>query len=125
MSGSCWLFSLTAARMARKPKCETRKNPTIQTGTSANETGQSHDTVHIFSGLLVLLRHIFLGRDRLTIGVAQREHRGSVLTRALMRRRRIVAIEFGTWRSGRSGGSAGSVTVGCAKFLEHPSGTRC
>ncbi len=29
-----------------------------------------------------------------------------------MSRRRIVAIEFGTWRSGRSGGAFGSITVG-------------
>ena len=75
--------------------------------------------------VLVLLCHKFLGRDRLAMGTAQHGHRGRVLTRAAMRRRRMVAIEFGTWRSGRSGGSAGSVTVGCAKFLEHPGGTRC
>jgi hypothetical protein len=28
------------------------------------------------------------------------------------KRRRIVAIEFGMWRSGRSGGTAGSITFG-------------
>jgi len=31
---------------------------------------------------------------------------------ALIKRSRMVAIEFGMWRSGRKGGSAGSVTVG-------------
>jgi len=61
---------------------------------------------------LVLLRHKFLDRDCFLIGAAQHGQRGSVLTRAAMRRRRMVAIEFGTWRSGRSGGSAGSVTAG-------------
>jgi hypothetical protein len=28
----------------------------------------------------------------------------------------MVAIEFGMWRSGRNGGSSGSVTVGNGKF---------
>ena len=52
--------------------------------------------------VLILLRHKFLvDRDRLAIGAAQHGHRGSVLTRAAMRRRRMVAIEFATWRSGR------------------------
>jgi hypothetical protein len=46
--------------------------------------------------VLVLLHHKFFGRDRLTIGAAQHGHRGSVFTRAATRRRRMVAIEFGT-----------------------------
>src|SRR5271166_3032029 len=66
------------------------------------------------SRALVLLHHKVFGRDRLTIGAAQHGHRGSVLMRAATRRRRMVAIEFGTWRSGRSGGAAGSITVGMA-----------
>src|SRR5665647_1723619 len=36
----------------------------------------------------------------------------------------MVAIEFGMWRSGRSGGSSGSVTVGYGKFREQRGGTR-
>jgi hypothetical protein len=35
----------------------------------------------------------------------------------------MVAIEFGMWRSVRSGGPAGSVTVGNGKFFEQPGGT--
>ena len=35
----------------------------------------------------------------------------------------MVAIEFGMWRSVRSGGAAGSVTVGNGKFFEPPGGT--
>jgi hypothetical protein len=31
---------------------------------------------------------------------------------ALIKRKRMVAIEFGMWRSGRKGGSPGSITVG-------------
>jgi uncharacterized protein YbjT (DUF2867 family) len=62
---------------------------------------------------IVLLRHkVLVGRVRRAMGAAQHGHRGSVLTRAAIRRRRMVAIEFGTWRSGRSGGSSGSVTCG-------------
>ena len=32
----------------------------------------------------------------------------------------MVAIEFGMWRSVRSGGAAGSVTGGNGKFFEQP-----
>jgi hypothetical protein len=35
-----------------------------------------------------------------------------------IRRRRMVAIEFGKWRSGRSGGASGSITFGKGKFRE-------
>ena len=45
--------------------------------------------------ILILLRQKVLRGDCLAIGAAQQGHRGSVLTRAAMRRRRIVAIEFG------------------------------
>ncbi len=31
---------------------------------------------------------------------------------ALIKRTRMVAIELGMWRSGRKGGSSGSITVG-------------
>ena len=34
----------------------------------------------------------------------------------------MVAIEFGTWRSGRNGGAAGSVTGGNGRSREHPGG---
>ncbi len=78
-----------------------------------------------FNSLLVLLCHIFLGRDCLAMGAAQHGHRGSVLTRAATMRRRMVAIEFGMWRSGRNGGSSGSMTVGYGKFRERPGGTSC
>jgi hypothetical protein len=61
---------------------------------------------------LVLLHHKILCRECLAIGAEQHGHRGRVLTRAAIRRRRMVAIELGIWRSGRSGGAAGSVTIG-------------
>ena len=35
----------------------------------------------------------------------------------------MVAIELGMWRSVRSGGAAGSVTVGNGKVFEQPGGT--
>src|SRR5512134_1490111 len=37
-------------------------------------------------------------------------------------RRRRVAIEVATWRSVRSGGAAGSVTVGKGRRLDQPAG---
>ena len=41
---------------------------------------------------------------------AQHGQRESVVARAAANLRRIVAIEFGTWRSGRNGGSSGLMT---------------
>ena len=46
----------------------------------------------------------------LTVRAAQHGQRESVVARAATNLRRIVAIEFGTWRSGRNGGSSGLVT---------------
>jgi hypothetical protein len=72
---------------------------------------------------LVPLRHKFK-RARRAVEARQHGHRGKRLTRAPMMRRRTVAIEFGTWRSGRNGGSSGSVTVGNGKLREPRGGTR-
>ena len=55
---------------------------------------------------LVLLCHKF----RCPFRAAQHGQRESVVARAATNLRRIVAIEFGTWRSGRNGGSSGLVT---------------
>ena len=64
-----------------------------------------------FGSALVLLRHKFL-RPRTIARVLQYGHRGRSFTSASMIRMRMVAIEFGMFRSGRKGGSSGSVTVG-------------
>ncbi len=65
------------------------------------------------SGLrLVLLHQKVCRRMLLAIGAAQHGHRGSLLTRAAISRRRTVAIEFGMCRSGRRGRASESVTVG-------------
>jgi hypothetical protein len=74
--------------------------------------------------LLVLLHHKFRRDVFLPIEAAQQGHRDRDLTSATIKRRRMVAIEFGTWRSGRNGGASGSVTVGNGKFLEPRRGTR-
>jgi hypothetical protein len=42
----------------------------------------------------------------------QQGQRGKFFTSALINRTRMVAIEFGMWRSGRKGGSSGSIMVG-------------
>src|SRR5205814_7801933 len=42
----------------------------------------------------------------------QQGHRGRIPMSALINRTRTVAIEFGMWRSGRKGGSSGSITFG-------------
>src|SRR6266542_3159646 len=73
---------------------------------------------------LILLCHKFFCRDRLPIGAAQHGHRDRVVASVKINLLRIVAIEFGTWRSVRSGGASRSVTVGNGKFLEQSGGTR-
>jgi hypothetical protein len=59
-----------------------------------------------YEGFLVLLCHKF----RCLLRAAQHGQRESVVTRAATNLRRIVAIEFGTWRSGRNGGLSGLIT---------------
>src|ERR1700733_11056944 len=48
----------------------------------------------------------------------QHWHRGRVGAMATANRRWMVAIEFGTWRCGRIGGAAGSVTAGNGRFFD-------
>ena len=50
---------------------------------------------------LVLLHQEIFRRMFLAIGAVQHGHRGNLLTRAAIGRRRMVAIEFGMCRSGR------------------------
>ena len=59
----------------------------------------------------VVLRHNFC-RLYVAALLPQQGHRGRVLMSASIRRMRMVAIEFGMWRSGRKGGSSGSITFG-------------
>ena len=75
--------------------------------------------------VIVLLRHKFPRAANVlallfdSTGIATRCWAGATISR-----RRMVAIEFGMWRSVRSGGAAGSVTGGNGKFFEQPGGTR-
>ena len=72
---------------------------------------------------LVLLRHNFRCLPCREIGPTQQGHRDSVATRATINLRRIVAMEFGTWRSGRNGGPSGPISFGNCNFREQPGGT--
>jgi hypothetical protein len=60
---------------------------------------------------LILLRH---GRRRLFDAALapQHGHRGKVLMSSRIKWARMVAIEFGMWRSGRAGGASGSIIFG-------------
>ena len=79
-----------------------------------------NDVLNVFGcGRLVLLCHKF----RYLFRAAQHGQRDSIVARAATNLRRIVAIEFGTWRSGRNGGSSGLVTFAYGKLREHPRGT--
>ena len=71
------------------------------------------------AGLLVLLCHKF----RCLFRAAQHGQRESVVARAATNLRRIVAIEFGTWRSGRNGGSSGLVTFAYGNLRAQRGGT--
>lgn len=51
------------------------------------------------------------------MALVQHGHRCRRLARATVRRRLMVGIEVGTCRSGRIGGSAGSITAGKTKCL--------
>lgn len=82
----------------------------VHSGAGHPDSGAVQDAESV--GFLVLLHQKFFRRGCLVIGAEQHGHRGSVLTSAAIKRRRIVAIEFGMWRSGRSGGTAGSITFG-------------
>ena len=71
---------------------------------------------------LILLRHNFRCLLRLEIGLMQQGHRDNVDTRAAFNLLRTVAIEFGTCRSGRNGGSPRSISFGNCNFLEELGG---
>ena len=74
--------------------------------------------IHETGAALVLLRHERRMRKGLRGGARQHGHRLSVLARATVSLRRMVAIEFVTCRSGRSGGRVGSSTRGNDSLLE-------
>jgi hypothetical protein len=73
---------------------------------------------------LVLLRHKREGRACPPRGAPQHGHRGRRLAIAKISFLRMVAIELGMCRSGRNGGSSGSVTAGYGKLREQRGGTR-
>ena len=73
----------------------------------------------LFTLPLVLLCHKF----RCLFRAAQHGQRESVVARAATNLRRIVAIEFGTWRSGRNGGSSGLVTFAYGNLRAQRGGT--
>ena len=80
---------------------------------------------------LVLLRHklrrerpFILRRERRFDLAPQHGQRDRISTSLATSRRRMVAMEFGTCRSGRSGGSSGSVTFGKGKLREENCGNR-
>ena len=84
---------------------------------------QARATLAFAESDLVLLSYK-LRRPRCTAAPPQQGQRGKRVTIAAMSLRRMVAIEFGMCRSGRKGGSSGSVTVGYGKLREQSGGTR-
>src|SRR5690242_665416 len=72
----------------------------------------------ILTYTLVLLRHRTGVAAAVLRGALQHGHRARVVARATIRCRRIVAIEFSTCRSGRTGGASGWTILGNAKRRE-------
>ena len=73
---------------------------------------------------LIVLRHEFRRRGLVCMGLVQQGQRDRSVRRPTLRRRRSVAMECGTWRSGRSGGASGSVALGKGRFFAEISGAR-
>src|SRR3954465_8031481 len=67
---------------------------------------------------LFLLRHRIGAVTAVLGGALQQGHRARVVARATIRCRRIVAIEFATCRSGRTGGTSGSIILENARRRE-------
>jgi hypothetical protein len=82
-----------------------------------------NDAGRMSAHALILLSYK-LRRPRCTAAAPQHGQRGKRVTIAAMSLRRMVAIEFGMCRSGRKGGSSGSITVGYGKLREQSGGTR-
>ena len=85
--------------------------------------GRSRFHLAISHCKLIVLCHKYARRALVRVGLAQQGQRDRRATRPASRRRRSVAIEFGTCRSGRSGGSSGSITVGNGKSLDEIAGS--
>ena len=67
---------------------------------------------------LILLRHRIGVAPVVLRGALQHGHRARVVARATIRCRRIVAIEFATCRSGRTGGASGWTILGNVRRRE-------
>src|SRR4051794_41450820 len=72
---------------------------------------------------LVLLRHRNGLAGAVLRGALQQGHRARVVARATIRCRRIVAIEFATCRSGRTGGASGWAISGNLRRREFIGGS--
>src|ERR1700756_4762466 len=82
------------------------------------------DALAMHGAALVLLCHKFcrcLRDDRRM----QHWHRCRVIAIATANKRWMVAIELGTWRCGRIGCAAGSVTAGKGRFFDCSGAMRC
>src|SRR5260221_8550273 len=96
-------------------RAQTALKDSIEQGArgAAAATGiRKNSTNIVVVNRLVLLRYKFLRERCPAAAPPQHGQRDKRPTIAMMSLRRMVAIEFGMCRSGRKGGSSGSVTVG-------------
>src|SRR3954468_9394135 len=84
----------------------------------AQRTEEAHGFSTLPSCHLFLLRHRIETAELVLRGALQQGHRARVVARATIRCRRIVAIEFATCRSGRTGGTSGSIILENARRRE-------
>ena len=99
-----------AAQAAEQIAAAAKRQVGVATETAARVAAEA-EKAGVASG------RVALSLDSLS-GARQHGHRLRVLARAAVSFRRMVAMEFDTWRSGRSGGRAGSSTGGNSSLRE-------
>src|SRR5262249_41745460 len=111
--------------------CHCQLSAGEETLTSLGERNRASHRCRNGRRALILLRHklrrerpFILRRERRFDLAPQHGQRDRISTSLATSRRRMVAMEFGTCRSGRSGGSSGSVTFGKGKLREENFGNR-
>ena len=125
---AAWPFAARAQQSGRLIRLgflgPTPNNPATTVPYEAFRTALAEGGFREGQNLIILLRHKRLGLEYLRFVAAQHGHRGRPLTRAMISLWRMVAMEFGMCRSGRNGGSSGSITVGYGKLRAQRGGTR-
>jgi glycine/D-amino acid oxidase-like deaminating enzyme len=91
----CWAETAVATSYATLTRSEKTDVAVVGAGIVGLTAAYSLIRAGLSVTVLVLLHHKILCRECLAICAEQQGHRGRVLTKAAIRRRRMVAIEWG------------------------------